>query len=88
MNKVIARAGFLGAWLLVAGPLYQGAFELREEEVDRKGIEASTAGIPRSAPPSPWWWLLRPVMYLIRRRRGNVFRQAARLRSRRRTVTG
>ncbi len=46
MNKVIARAGFLGAWLLVAGPLYQGAFELREEEVDRKGVEASTAAFP------------------------------------------
>ena len=25
MNEVIAWAGFLGAWLLVAGPLYQGA---------------------------------------------------------------
>ena len=37
MNQVIAWAGFLGAWLLVAGPLYQGAIELREEEVDREG---------------------------------------------------
>jgi hypothetical protein len=35
MNQVIAWAGFLGAWLLVAGPLYQGALELREEDVDR-----------------------------------------------------
>jgi hypothetical protein len=25
MNQVSASAGFLGAWLLVAGPLYQGA---------------------------------------------------------------
>jgi hypothetical protein len=76
MNQVIAWAGFLGAWLLVAGPLYQGALELREEEVDREGIEASTARIPRPDPPSPWWWLVPPVMYLIRRRRGNAFRQA------------
>ena len=77
MNQVIAWAGFLGAWLLVAGPLYQGALELHEEEVDREGIEASTARIQRPDPPSPWWWLLPPVMYLIRRHRGNAFRSAA-----------
>jgi hypothetical protein len=76
MNQVIAWAGFLGAWLLVVGPLYQGALELREEEVDRQGIEASTARVPRPDPPSPWWWLLPPVLYLIRRRRGNAFRKA------------
>jgi len=77
MNQVIAWAGFLGAWLLVAGPLYQGALELREEEVDREGIEASTARVSRPSPPSPWWWLLPPVMYLIRRHRGAAFRRAA-----------
>jgi hypothetical protein len=77
MNQVIAWVGFLGAWLLVAGPLYQGALELREEEVDREGIEASTARVPRPDPPSPWWWLLPPAVYLIRRHRGNAFRQAA-----------
>ena len=77
MNQVIAWAGFFGAWLLVAGPLYQGAIELRESDVDRDAIEASTAGIPRPVPPSPWWWLLPPVMYLIRRRRSNAFRRAA-----------
>jgi hypothetical protein len=77
MNQAIAWAGFLGAWLLVVGPLYQGAIELREEEVDRDAIEASTAGLPRPDLPSPWWWLLPPVMYLIRRQRGNAFRRAA-----------
>ncbi len=77
MNQGIAWAGFLGAWLLVAGPLYQGALELLEEDVDREGIEASTARIPRPKPPSSWWWLLPPVMYLIRRHRRNAFRRAA-----------
>jgi len=76
MNQVIPWAGFLGAWLLVAGPLYQGAIELREADVDRDAIEASTADVPRPDPPSPWWWLLPPVRYLIRRQRGNAFRQA------------
>jgi hypothetical protein len=77
MNQVIAWAGFFGAWLLVAGPLYQGAIELREADVDRDGIEASTAGVPQPEPPSPWWWLLPPVMYLIRQRRRSAFRRAA-----------
>ena len=77
MNQVIAWVGFLGAWLLVAGPLYQGALELLEEDVDREGIDATIARIPRPDPPSPWWWLLPPVMYLIRRHRSNAFRQAA-----------
>jgi hypothetical protein len=52
ISQMIAWAGFLGAWLLVAGPLYQGALELREEDVDREGIEASTGGAPRPDPPS------------------------------------
>jgi hypothetical protein len=77
MNLVMAWAGFLGAWLLVAGPLYQGALELREEDVDREGMEASIARLPRPESPSPWWWLLPPVMYLIRRHRANKFLRAA-----------
>jgi hypothetical protein len=77
MNQVMAWAGFLGAWLLVAGPLYQGAIELHEEDVDREAIEASTAQIPRPDPPSPWWWLLPPAMYVLRHRQGNAYRQAA-----------
>ena len=77
MNQVIAWAGFFGAWLLVAGPLYQGAIELREADVDRDAIEASTAGVPRPEPPSAWWWLLPPAMYLIRHRRHSVFRREA-----------
>ena len=76
MNQVIAWAGFLGAWLLVAGPLYQGAIELHEEDIDRDGIEASAARVPRPGPPSPWWWLLPPVMYLIRRHRSDAYRRA------------
>jgi hypothetical protein len=77
MQQAMAWVGFLGAWLLVAGPLRQGALELLEEEIDREGIEASIARIPRPDPPSPWWWLLPPVLYLIRRRRSKAFRQAA-----------
>jgi hypothetical protein len=77
MNQAIAWAGFLGAWLLVAGPLFQGAIELREEDVDREEIAASAGRVPRPDPPSPWWWLLPPVMYLLRHRRGQAYKRAA-----------
>jgi hypothetical protein len=49
---------------------------LREEDIDREGIAASAARVPRPDPPSVWW-LLPPVMYLIRRRRRAAFRRAA-----------
>jgi len=75
MNQVIAWVGFLGAWLLVAGPLYQGAIDLREEEVDREAIEATKADIPKPKTPSPWWWLLPPVMYYFYRRISHQYRQ-------------
>jgi hypothetical protein len=74
MNQGIIWAGFFGAWLLVAGPLYQGALELAEEDVDRDEIEATWTKVARPEPPSPWWWLFPPGMYLISRRRGKQFR--------------
>jgi hypothetical protein len=77
MNQVIAWVGFLGAWLLVAGPLYQGAIELLEQDIDRDAIQASTVSVPRPDPPSSWWWLFPPGMYLIRHNRGEAYRRAA-----------
>jgi hypothetical protein len=78
MNEVILWGQFAGAWLLVAGPLYQGSVELDELDIDREGIE----GVKRSAVgtaqgrPSPWWWLLPPVMYVLHRRWSRAFREA------------
>ncbi len=73
----MAWAGFVGAWLLVAGPLYQGAIELDEEDVDRDAIEASVARVSRPDPPSAWWWLLPPAAYLISRQRRRAYHRAA-----------
>jgi hypothetical protein len=79
MNEVIAWVVFVGSWLLVAGPLYQGSVELNELDIDREGIEGVKASALQAAgtgPPSPWWWLLPPVMYVLRRRWNRAFRQA------------
>jgi hypothetical protein len=46
MNEVIAWVVFAGAWLLVAGPLYQGSVELGELDIDREGDEQRSAHAP------------------------------------------
>ena len=43
MHELILWSGFFGAWLLVAGPLYQAALELSEEDISRDDM----AGVER-----------------------------------------
>ena len=68
MHAVIAWSGFLGAWLLVAGPLFQAAVELDAQE-DRRGGVTRLARQTERPRLSPWWWLLPPVAYALQRRR-------------------
>ena len=77
MNEAIAWATFAGAWLLVAGPLYQGSVELNQLDFDREGIQGKAAAAQAAqARPSPWWWLLPPVMYVLRWRWYKALQQA------------
>ena len=73
MSSVIAWSAFAGAWLLVAGPVYQAALELTAEEVERDAIDAAKnrVEVPRT---SAWWWLLPPVGYVLSRRRHRAYR--------------
>jgi fatty acid desaturase len=69
MGSVIVWVTFAGAWLLVAGPLYQGSVELNELDVDREGIQGTVVAAQATQDrPSAWWWLLPPVMYVLHRR--------------------
>jgi hypothetical protein len=77
MDEVIAWITFAGAWLLVAGPLYQGSVELNELNVDREGIQGKAAAVQTAqARPSAWWWLVPPVMYVLNRRWYKAAQQA------------
>ncbi len=70
--------GFVGAWLLFAGPVYQAAVELREQSFSEDD-EAAFRHIAEEHPRprvSPWWWLLPPVAYLLIRRRSREHRDA------------
>lgn len=65
--------GFIGAWLLVAGPLSQAALELADEEFEREDLERLTARIEAPPPVSRWWWLIPPVAYILRLRRRDAY---------------
>ena len=75
MHELILWSGFFGAWLLVAGPLYQAALELGEQNISREDM----AGVQRNEPearPSGWWWLIPPVGYWKQRRFAQEERKA------------
>jgi hypothetical protein len=75
MNAVMAWCAFAGSWLLFAGPVYQASLELQEEGLERERIEQVTAGVPKPAPISGWWWLLPPVRFELGRRRSAEYRR-------------
>ncbi|MGI8459593.1 MAG: hypothetical protein ACR2LI_15965 [Propionibacteriaceae bacterium] len=76
MEDAIAWSGFVGAWLLVAGPIHQAAVELEEENVSRERIQELRGTVPAPTEVSAWWWLLPPVAYLLNRRRNRAFRRS------------
>ncbi len=76
MSQVIAWCGFLGTWLLVAGPIYQAAIDLNDEDFGHEDIEQLRAGLSRPDPVSRWWLLVPPVAYLLRVRRDREYEAA------------
>ena len=71
MHEAVYWVGFIGAWLLFVGPVYQSALELREEEDARVSMQKVLESAPPPERVSPWWWLLPPVAIVkLFRRRG------------------
>jgi len=75
VHELIAWSGFLGAWLLVAGPLFQAAVELDGGEHQRDWLAAAARRVGPQQRLSPWWWLLPPVAYVLARRRQRDYRE-------------
>ena len=75
MVYLIAFCGFVGAWALVIGPVWQAAIELREEDVDEEIFKEARAATPEPPKVSAWWWLLPPVAYYKQSRRQNETRR-------------
>lgn len=76
VDELINWCGFFGAWLLVGGPLAQGARELLEEDLERDALVRVAKGVDKPKPISPWWWMLPPVRYLMELRRSRAYRNA------------
>ena len=69
MHALALWAGFIGAWALVAGPVYQAMLELRAEDVQTDRLRALSVQVLPPPPPSRWWLLLPPVYFFLRHRR-------------------
>lgn len=76
MHELALWSGFLGAWLLVAGPLYQGALELAEENISQEDVAKVRPTEPTRPKPSGWWWLIPPVGLVKQRRYAEAEREA------------
>jgi hypothetical protein len=75
MADLIAFCGFLGAWLLVIGPLGQAVRELEEEEFERDALARAEQQVEKPPPVSAWWWLVPPIYFVLRRRRDRAYHQ-------------
>jgi hypothetical protein len=73
---VIAWCGFLGAWLLVAGPLDQAVREVEDQEFEHDAITEAASKVEEPPQVSGWWLLLPPVWWWLRRRRESEYRHA------------
>jgi hypothetical protein len=76
MDAFIVWCGFVGGWLLFAGPVHQAALELHEQDLERERIATATASVAKPARVSTWWWLLPPVRYLLEWRLAREHRSA------------
>jgi hypothetical protein len=74
METFVLTASFLGGWLLVAGPIYQAALELRDEDVADERIRKAMADVTSPTKVSAWWWLVPPVKIILERQRATLHR--------------
>jgi hypothetical protein len=68
--------GFVGAWLLVAGPVHQASVELRAERDVTQRAQELMHGAPEPPKVSSWWWLLPPVRFMLSSQRRDDARKA------------
>jgi len=75
METFILWVGFAGAWLLFAGPTYQAAVELQEEDLANDRIKAAGENVAKPPRVSPWWWLLPPVKIYLEKKRSVAYQR-------------
>jgi hypothetical protein len=76
MEALANWAGFIGAWLLFAGPIYQAALELQDQDIETERIQATGKKIDVPRHVSAWWWLFPPLKFFLEWRRSQEYRKA------------
>ena len=76
MHTAVYWFGFLGAWLLFAGPVFQASVELRAEDEASERMHHLSDGLPPPPRVSNWWWLLPPVRLVLSSRRSKDYRES------------
>lgn len=61
MQTLVVWIEFIGSWLLFAGPIYQAALELQDEDIELRRLMAAQSKIPKPTYASVWWWFFPPV---------------------------
>jgi len=74
MEIFITLCGFIGSWLLVAGPLYQAALELGDEDIEFDRIRSVGKTVAPPPHPSAWWWLIPPIKFHLEQKRDREYR--------------
>jgi hypothetical protein len=74
MHTAVYFFGFLGAWLLFAGPVFQASVELRAEDEASARMHQVSDQLPPPPRVSNWWWLLPPVRLYLSSRRSNAYK--------------
>ena len=75
MESLILLCGFLGAWLVFMGCIYQAALELTAEDLEMERIREAKSNIPEPKPISSYWWFLPPVKIYLEYRRSKKYRK-------------
>jgi hypothetical protein len=74
MHWLVSWAGFAGAWLLFAGPIYQAALELTGERFEVEELD-DVRSQPGPQQVSRWWWLVPPVWFWKQHRASEQYRR-------------
>ena len=71
MDLLISVIGLFGAWLLLAGSIYQAVLELRAHELAVERLQ-EVGALARTQRVSAWWWLFPPLKVYLERRRATA----------------
>jgi len=81
MGHIMSWCGFLGAWLLVAGPLDQAVRELEEQDFEHEAIKRAMAQVGEPEQVNSWWMLVPPVWCAVAASTSTATRSARRWRT-------